>query len=81
MFKRRFKEIFIILGEILILCIAAFKLNKETELNAFVISKEVIQIFLFKFFAILIEEDIIERKKNIGEKSRWKCLSRSEKER
>src|SRR5438552_10185694 len=40
---------------------AAFKLSRGTESKVFAMLKEAIQICLFRFLAILIEEDIIER--------------------
>ena len=51
----------IILGGILILCMAAFRLDRGTESKAFAILKKAIQMCLFRFLAILIEEDIMEK--------------------
>jgi hypothetical protein len=51
----------IILFRIFILSIAAFKLDKKTESKALAILNEAIQIWLFKWFAILMVDDIIAR--------------------
>ena len=61
LFVKRLREILIILGGIFILSMTALRLRSGTESNTLAMSKDATQICLFKFFAMLIVDDIIDR--------------------